>query len=560
MFALIWVTLLFTATGSVQSDNKTCESKPFTLTLKPTHQTAAAGQCVVFECSFENNVTSFAWCKTDQSGECNIEIFNSSKNSTAGSEIGGRVSLLEPDLKKKNCSIIIKNLTTSDAGVYKIRAGAADNCTHVSKANITVEVQEINITSEIALLEDKNMTLTCSVPAFCFGSKPQFTWMFGEEGKKEMLAITDNNTEFMINMMNPTQSHTSSLTFKPSAKHYNMIVTCKADFPGNTSIEKTLNMSFSPRISSSSRCWTQSNLLTCVCISEGFPSPNITWSLLDSISEYSLSTNVSALSVTSNITVPLKKFSNFTVECVSRNNIGETKKNLSISKANQPGNSNHQNLFSRLVELFKGKMISVLIVFGVGFLTGSLVTTLIACLVAKCHRNKKKNSDSTDELELVNAEAVFKDWDNEVPHVENNGVLDIMAQDDETLVFQDDGIQNQAAAECEEELHGDLTDLDMSPKEAVYSDIDFSALKEKDPADAKKKEDTTETEYAEIKRGEMEEVQENEGMDCKMLEGIDETEVMIEHQEEAKQNVVAEEVIGEADPLYHNKNEVMDEN
>ncbi|XP_008429451.1 sialic acid-binding Ig-like lectin 7 [Poecilia reticulata] len=539
MFALIWVTLLFTATGSVQSDNKTCDGKTSTLTLKRTNQTAAAGQCVVFECSFENNVTSFAWFKTDQSRECNIQIFNCNKNTTSDSKIGlkGRMSLLEPDLKKKNCSIIIKNLTTSDTGVYEIRAVTADNCTHYT--NITVEVQERNITLEIAPLKNNNITLTCSVPASCSGSKPQFTWMFEEEEKDKILPITDNNTEFMINMMNATQSHTSSLTFKPSAKHHNMNITCKVDFPGNTPVEKTLNVSFSPRISSSSRCWNQSNLLTCVCISEGFPSPNITWPLLDSISEYSLSTNVSALSVTSNMTVNLETFSNVTVECVSRNNIGETKTNLSTSEANQPGNSNpdqlnYQIFFSRLAEFFEEKMISVLIVFGVGFLIGSLVTTVIACLVTKCHRNKKKNSHSTDELELVNAEAVFKDWDNEIPRIENDGVLDIMVQDDETLAFQDDGIQNQAAAGCEEELHGDLIDSDMSPKEAVYSDIDFSALKEKDPANAKEKEDTTETEYAEIKRGEMEEAEENEGMDCKMLEGNDETEVMIEHQEEAK--------------------------
>lgn len=157
---------------------------------------------------------------------------------------------------------------------------------------------------------------------------------------------------------------------------------------------------------------------------------------------------------------------------------------------------------------------------------------------------------------MFNSYILRQVWDNEERHVENNGILDIqddgalVFQDDGTLVFQDDGIQNQAAAECGEELHGDLTDSDMSPKETVYSDLDFSALKTKNPADAKEKEDMKETEYAEIMRGEMEEAQENEGMDCEMLEGNDETEVMMEHQEEAKQIVVAEELVGETDPLY----------
>ncbi|XP_032413572.1 myelin-associated glycoprotein-like [Xiphophorus hellerii] len=593
MLALIWVTLLCSTTGMpglVQSDNKTCEDKTFTLPLKPTNQTAAAGQYVVLECSLENKaVTSFAWCKNGQSGECNLAIFNSSNNSTVDSKILGRVTILEPDLKKKNCSIIITNLTTTDTGVYQVKAEAANGCTYLSEANITIEVQERNITLEIAPLKNKRyITLTCSVPAVCSGFKPQFTWTYQKAGKTDNLTIIVNNTEFLINMMDASQSHTSSLTFKASSEHHSMNVTCRVGFPGNTSKEKTLNTSFSPRISNSSGCQIQSNLLTCVCISEGFPSPNITWPLLNKIFEYSLSTNRSALSVTSNMTVSLEQFMDKTVECVSSNNIGETKESFSISEVNRTRNSevvdipdkSKLNIFSHLVELFKEKMISVLIVFGVGFLTGSLITTLIACLATKCHRNKKKSSHLTDELELVNTDVVLKVWDNEVRHVENNGILDIqddgalvfqddatlvfqddatlvfqddgalVFQDDGTLVFQDDGIQNQAAAECGEELPGDLTDSDMSPKETVYSDLDFSALKTKNPADAKEKEDTKETEYAEIMRGEMEEAQENEGMDCEMLEGNDETEVMMEHQEEAKQIVVAEELVGETDPLY----------
>lgn len=129
--------------GLVQSDNKTCEDKTFTPTLKPTNLTAAAGQCVVLECSFENNVTSFAWCKNGQSGECNLAIFNSSNNSTVDSKFLGRVTMLEPDLKKKKCSIIITNLTTTGTGVYKVEAKAANGCTYLSKANITIEgIQE----------------------------------------------------------------------------------------------------------------------------------------------------------------------------------------------------------------------------------------------------------------------------------------------------------------------------------------------------------------------------------------------------------------------------------
>lgn len=96
------------------------------------------------------------------------------------------------------------------------------------------------MTLEIASLKNKrNITLTCSAPAFCSGSKLQFTWMYQEAGK-DNLRITDNDTEFMINM---TENHTSSLTFKASPKHHNMNVTCMVIFPGNKPVQKTLNMS-----------------------------------------------------------------------------------------------------------------------------------------------------------------------------------------------------------------------------------------------------------------------------------------------------------------------------
>ncbi|MEQ2236872.1 hypothetical protein ILYODFUR_017008 [Ilyodon furcidens] len=222
-------------------------------------------------------------------------------------------------------------------------------------------------------------------------------------------------------------------------------------------------------------------------------------------------------------------------------------KNNNVTTASEDSNKQKSDnlTFSSLLK----KMVEdlpLLIVFGVGILIGSFVSTFIACLAIKCHRKKK--SCSTEKLELVTTETAPKDCDDGIPDLQNNGILDM----------QDDGIQNQVAARSGEEPAGDLIDSNLSPKEIVYSDIDFSAVKKKDPTDAKGTEDITEPEYAEIKREEMDEAQENEGMDSEMLEGNDETEVMIEHQEEAKQGMLAEDVIGEHVSLYSNTNE--DEN
>ncbi|XP_012708119.2 uncharacterized protein LOC105917768 isoform X2 [Fundulus heteroclitus] len=270
------------------------------------------------------------------------------------------------------------------------------------------------------------------------------------------------------------------------------------------------------------------------CVSEGFSLPIITWPLLNSY-EYTASTTVSSHSVIGNMTMRLEYSSEITVKCTSKNDSSEIKENMcSSEEPNKQQNQGDTNFFDRLKKIFEDQLLFFL-VFGVGILIGSLVAGFIACLAIQCCRKKK--SHSTEELELVTTEPVPKFCD------------------DGTLDLQDDGIQNHVAAEVGEEPAVDLVDSDLSPKDTVYSDIDFSAMKEKNPTAAKEQGDATETEYAEIKRGEMDEAQENEEMDCEMLAGNDETDVIIEHQGERKQGLLAEEVIGEDVPLCSNTNE-----
>ena len=81
---------------------------------------------------------------------------------------------------------------------------------------------------------------------------------------------------------------------------------------------------------STSGCVVQSEVLTCVCISEGFPLPTIKWPLLDAHTEYSVTTSFSHHAVNISITVTLKDLNYTTVECISSNDIGEVKENLNV--------------------------------------------------------------------------------------------------------------------------------------------------------------------------------------------------------------------------------------
>lgn len=85
------------------------------------------------------------------------------------------------------------------------------------------------------------------------------------------------------------------------------------------------------KIQNGSGCVLQSEGLTCVCISEGFPLPNITWPLLNHHTEYSVITSVSNHTVNSNVSLTVKNHGNSTVECVSNNGNGEVRENLLIN-------------------------------------------------------------------------------------------------------------------------------------------------------------------------------------------------------------------------------------
>lgn len=92
-----------------------------------------------------------------------------------------------------------------------------------------------------------------------------------------------------------------------------------------------------PKILNDSVCTVQSDVLTCVCISEGVPVPTIKWPLLEDQTEYSIIITLSKHTVNSTLTLAVKNHSNSTVECVSGNENGDLKANLKITKKEGEG-------------------------------------------------------------------------------------------------------------------------------------------------------------------------------------------------------------------------------
>uniref|UniRef100_A0A669B1X0 Ig-like domain-containing protein n=1 Tax=Oreochromis niloticus TaxID=8128 RepID=A0A669B1X0_ORENI len=363
---------------------------------------AQAGLCVVLPCPFttdDGDFESITWYKHD--GNVNKTIFDSSNNTKADSEFKGRVSLFESDLKNKNCSIIINDLTKSDSGSYQVVFKTETPCTLISDANVTVTVTELSErpTLEIPeITEGQQTTLTCSAPGLCNGST--ITWIWSGSGQS-VYEIKENNTEFKSK--NQT-GFKSTLTFNASAKHNGGQVTCKVTFKSVTTNEtKTLNVKYAPRILNDSNCSAQSKVLTCVCISEGFPSPTIKWPHLESHTEYCVTTNVSNTRVTSTITVSHDHCQNTTIECVSSNSIRNTSSNVSliIKECNVNSSSSEEknnNLYKQDPKVIAATLRGFLIC-----LIGIILSAVVAFLVTKSNR---KNWRRSENLETVTTEAV----------------------------------------------------------------------------------------------------------------------------------------------------------
>ncbi|XP_034057074.1 sialic acid-binding Ig-like lectin 6 [Gymnodraco acuticeps] len=361
MFVLICATLLFSVRGIHAETGASVWGRPycqgyFCITLGEADITAEAGLCVVIPCSFSTaaafKTQHIVWYKCKLSNrKCGDPdmIFHTNKHNTkVQSVFKGRLSLLQPVLSQGNCSIIINDLTESDSGAYQLRVNGLlyenpDGLTYSERAVLSVKglTQKPSVMIP-PLTEGQPTTLTCTAPGLCSGSDPKFTWTWRGAGEKDS-QITGNITALKTeNLTAVTQSHSSTLTFNPSAEHHSSNVTCEVSFRNNITAEKTvtLNVTFYPKILNSSKCEVQSGVLTCVCISKGIPLPYIIWPLLNNHSEYSVITTVSHQTIHSTLTV--KDHNNTVVECVGRSKVGEVQHTIPVITSQKREANQHE--------------------------------------------------------------------------------------------------------------------------------------------------------------------------------------------------------------------------
>ncbi|XP_030248814.1 sialic acid-binding Ig-like lectin 10 [Sparus aurata] len=502
------VTCKVSFTGDTTTEETVTLNVTYSKEIKVTgHTSVMEGETLNLTCSVESFPPSLiTWTKLSEKNLQNGTEINM-QNETLSDLQNDTETYLQADRGMSTFSIY--NMTVEDSGEYICTAKHLNN-TLMKRVDVTVKyMKKPVITGNTTVEVGRALNLTCSVESF---PPSHITWT-------KLGSTTDLHNEPNTDLQDDAGSATlviHSVTAEHSgqyictAKHLETTVTVFAD---------VTVMSF-PKISNF-ECKIQTEVLTCVCISDGLPVPTIKWPLLRNYTDYTVINTVSNHTVNCTVTLTVKDHSNTAAECVSSNANGEVKKNLTIQKVETKPEP--EEWFE---DLFKTVSWLQLIL---AFLVGVFLSAVICCLAMKCRRRKQnKSSGKRDEtLEMVTSQ--------EDPLID--------ASHAETEKGEAVAAENAAP------------DLNVGPKDVEYASIDFSVLKRKSP---RKTHETTETEYAEIMKKAKEEKEDNGGEEGEALEGKEEEEVIGEDGE--TKHSVPEEEEGEEVAVYSNVKDIMAEN
>ncbi|XP_032413540.1 sialic acid-binding Ig-like lectin 10 isoform X3 [Xiphophorus hellerii] len=383
-------------------------------------------------------------------------------------------------------TLFINSVKAKDAGLY-ICTAKVPNITLTEEINITVTYRRRpQIIGSQTIKEGDALNLTCSVDSV---PPSLIVWT------KNSLSILPSNRTSSPSNNGSTTLVVFNMTVKDSGRYI-----CTITYENITETKYIdINVTWSPKVLNGSGCVLRPDGLTCVCLSAGFPLPTIQWPLLKDHTEYSITSIVSNHTVNSTVTITVENHGNISVECVSSNENGEAKKNLTVLWAKEEVSKQTTNSEKKFI-------LEIIIAFLVGF----LLAPIICCLLMKFYRIKRKNSaDEGESLEMVTP-----------------------------LMSNGQAVQGR---EKKEALAG-APEATNGPKELVYARIDFSFLN-RIPTKRIKSSENKNTEYAEIKANKAKSHQ---------------VEMMTEEDSEMK-NCVQEEKEEAEEPVYAKVEDLAEE-
>ncbi|CDQ58077.1 unnamed protein product [Oncorhynchus mykiss] len=242
MWVLIWAALLFSlaerATCQRQVPTAAAPSAANTnsIIFSPEEITAQTGLCAVISCTFNHSdrvkQNAAVWYKYPANGKRKKDhhiIFHSKNSSKAQEGYNHRVYLLETDLTKGNCSVIINDIRENDAG-------------HNSS---DPEALSVDSSSDRGRTSDPDLHR----PGICSGTPPNITWTWRGTGDNITELRDNTTTQRREDLTRVTTTHFSTLNFTPSAKHHGNKVTCLVTFNGGVTTKKTLKLNVTQEVS-----------------------------------------------------------------------------------------------------------------------------------------------------------------------------------------------------------------------------------------------------------------------------------------------------------------------
>nr|XP_055050266.1 sialic acid-binding Ig-like lectin 12 isoform X1 [Misgurnus anguillicaudatus] len=219
------------------------------------------------------------------------------------------------------CSVILRN-TQDLSGEYGFMLEWGNKERHVFPDRVKVApcFAKVSLTpsTDVFVAGEKN-NLTCSLSKNCPGRDPKVTWKELGKGSKQIIPLkyADKQNRYL--------GYSEQLLYTPVPEDHQRKITCEATYGRNMSSSDTVTLTVhsQPEILNSSSCTLQQGLLTCVCVSQGVPLPDINWSLAQD--EHDFITDKASdghMTVISTFRMHVGNFTSNSTMCVSKSALG----------------------------------------------------------------------------------------------------------------------------------------------------------------------------------------------------------------------------------------------
>ncbi|XP_072122225.1 sialic acid-binding Ig-like lectin 13 [Mobula birostris] len=303
----------------------------------PSHVTAQRGFCARIPCHYrypssldKKKSRTGIWYKND----IRYIVFHSTDHSKEIHKFHYRARL-SGDLKKRDCSLVIDNITQEDEGLYyfRIEFDRPNKYSYHPATRLSVDDFTDKPTIFTAeLVEGKSVNISCIFNTTCDGTSATLTWV----------SLTDvaPSVSSSVTRWHDTLTYTSVLTMTPALKHHGQGLTCRVRYPSVSSEQTvTLTVQYAPQnisITSNSMniSWVsmKEGIPTSIlCSVQSFPESNLTWRHL----------NVT-LTTTSSSNELWLEFPQVTpqqagvYECVAENEHGTAERDITLSVEYEP--------------------------------------------------------------------------------------------------------------------------------------------------------------------------------------------------------------------------------